>query len=327
RRYLPPAPRRSRTMFTRAALILLALAPLARAQPPMMGGKGGGMPGAEVTWYPSQRVAGQAGGLSLSQERASAAFPLWKDGETMLLGNASVGHWGLGTDAVLPRSATAFPSDLWNVSLGLTAMHKFENGWTFGGGVSGGSASDRPFGGIDELNANVNAFLRVPWGERDSWMFGLMYSPLGQLPFPVPMVSYAWNPSEAFSMNLGLPLSVKWRPAEDVTLEASYMILTNVRARATWGPDGGLQLYTGFDWTNQGHHLYGRPQDERFFYEEKRLSAGARVGAAEGFTLDVSAGYAFDRIFREGDGFGGAGGSRVEVGAGPFVAGRLSLRW
>lgn len=312
-------------MTTRAILTALLFTAFAYAQPPVGGSNT--PPGADITAIPSQRVVGQDTQLGLSQERVTAGFPIYKDGALLVLANASISHWGIATDAVLPRSGTAFPSNLWNINLGATTLYKWDNGWTFGSSVSGGSASDRPFGDIDELNVNLTAFVRAPCGERDTWMLGLMYSPLGQLPFPVPLASYAWKPSDDFTLNIGLPLSVKYRPREDLTFEASYMIMTNVRARVTWEPMDDLQLYGGFDWTNQGHHLYGRPQDERFFYEEKRLMAGTRIGVVDGWTLDVSAGYAFDRIFREGDGFGGTGGSRVEVAAGPFVAARVWLRW
>ena len=62
-------------------------------------------------------------------------------------------------DAVIPGTMQLFPQELWNVSLGTSYRHLFDNGWTAGGGVSVGSASDRPFDAIRDMTVGVNGFL------------------------------------------------------------------------------------------------------------------------------------------------------------------------
>jgi hypothetical protein len=232
----------------------------------------------------------------------------------------------LDSEALLPRGA-ALPGELWEVTLGVSAIHRCENGWTIIASASGGSASDQPFQSVDQLNANLLGLVNIPWGDRDSWSLGAFYSPLGQVPYPFPVVNYRWVPNDQWVFNFGLPLSVNYRPDSDWSFEASYMILTQIRTRINWQFDPIVRLYGGWDWANQGFHLAGRPFEERFFYDEKRLVFGMQVSAVEGFVLDVSSGYAWDRVFREGEGMGGTRGDRLDVDPGPFVAARLSIRW
>jgi hypothetical protein len=295
----------------------------------MLNGDGGGKKepfSAEIRFMPSQRVQGQDTSLSLAQYQINGAFPLGKWGDTLFLGRVGLGYWGIDTEAVLPRAAP-LPNELWNINLGVSAVHKFDNGWRLIASASGGSASDKPFEDINGINANLMGILNIPWGDRDSWSLGALYSPLGQVPFPIPIVSYRWVPSDQCSVNIGLPMAITYKPSDDWTFEASYMILTLIRTRATWNFDPSLRVYAGFEWLNQGFHLAGQPFDQRFFYDDKRLLMGVQVLAVENFSLDVSTGYAWDRVFREGEGFGGARGTRVDVEPGPFVAARVSLRW
>ncbi|MFQ3652217.1 MAG: hypothetical protein SNJ75_18015, partial [Gemmataceae bacterium] len=129
------------------------------------------------------------------------------------------------------------------------------------------------------------------------------------------------------SVHLGLPLAISYRPNDEWDFEASYLVLTLIRTRAIWNFTPTLKVYGGFEWLNQGFHLAGQPFDQRFFYDDKRLLMGVQVLAVEHMSLDISTGYAWDRVFREGEGLGGAGGTRVDVEPGPFVAARLALRW
>ena len=73
----------------------------------------------------------------------------------------------------------------------------------------------------------------------------------------------------------------------------------------------------------------GPPPDtfQRFFYYEKRLTAGVICPVTPRFGVDLSAGYAFDRYYLRGSAFGGASSDRIDVGAGPFLAGAVRLRW
>ena len=47
-------------------------------------------------------------------------------------------------------------------------------------------------------------------------------------------------------VHVGLPLAVIWRPVEDLTINLSYVTLTIVNARATYGVADKLSIFGGF---------------------------------------------------------------------------------
>jgi hypothetical protein len=104
--------------------------------------------------------------------------------------------------------------------------------------------------------------------------------------------------------------------------------VTNVRARATYHLCGPLRIYTGFDWENEVYWLADRPDiHERFFYYDKRVSAGLQWGVSEHFLLDLSSGYLFDRYYSEGVSINLSNNNRINIGNGPYLGLQGRLRW
>jgi hypothetical protein len=295
-----------------------------------MGGFGGGgrFPFYQVTWLPAQRVGGQPTDLGMVRQDLGLGVPLWKDTENTLLANLGVRSELFQTDAVLPDSHQAFPGELWSIRLGALYAHQFDNGWSAGGGVSIGSASDKPFHSIQEMTLRLNAFLRIPSGEHNAWLFTLVYSPTSETAFPIPGVAYLWRPTDDFRATIGLPLAVWWRPTPDLTLEATYMLIRTVHTRATYRLEPGLRLYAGYDWNNESFFLADRTDNqERLFYYEQRLTTGVQWDLTSCFTLDLSGGYAFDRFYFQGRQWSDNHHDRIDVGDGPFLSLRGALRW
>jgi hypothetical protein len=280
-------------------------------------------------WLPSERVTNEPGrSLGFIEQSLTASCPLYSDCSNVITGRVGIREQLFQTNALLPGAQQPFPDQLWNVNIGVTGAHQFDNGWTAGLGLSGGSASNRPFESGKDLNANVNAFLRIPVRDADAWNFTLSYSPLGQIAFPVPGVSYFWHPSDCFWANVGLPFSLHWRPYDDLSLDFSYMLLTTVHARATYRLTDNLGIYGGFNWINQGYHLNADGDStDRFFYYEKNLTGGVRWTFTRHLAFDLAGGYAFDRYYSEGRALGGGSGQRVDIESGPFVSGQFSVRW
>ena len=211
---------------------------------------------------------------------------------------------------------------------GASYRHLFDNGWIAGGGFNVGSASDEPFHTIHEMTGGVNGFLRIPQGEHNAWLISLNYSPTSELNFPVPGVAFVWVPNDQLRMNIGLPFMVLYRPTEDITLEASYMLLTTVHARATYRICKPVRVYVGFDTTNESWYRVGRLDDQdRLFYYEDRISVGAQTNLGRMFLFDVSTGYAFDRYFFEGQHSSDRSFNRVDVGSAPILSIQAQLRW
>lgn len=297
-----------------------------------MGGMGGGPPGVVygATWYPSRSVSSQGVDLGLVRQNVSVSGPIWSDGGDTLSASLGVRNSHFSTDAILPDTRRAFPSDLWDVNLGLNYTRRFDNGWVGGLMVGVGSPSDKPFQSIDDVNASVAAFLRVPSlrNERDAWLFGLWYSSAGNLRIPIPVLSYSWNPSEEFQMNIGLPLSLTWRPTEDWTVTASYVPLTNVNTRVTYRAADGVFLYGGYENVTNSYLLADRLNKKDRFYEfEQRLVTGVRWDVTRHATLDFNAGYAFGRRYGEGESQTGRLHDVVKAAPGAFLGGSLGWRF
>ena len=293
-------------------------------------GAAGGPPHADARtiWFPDAPVAGQGTNLGYVEQDFALGVPLWHDGADDWGATASVRGEFFHTHAVLPSTGQPFPDDLWNIRLGTGYRHEFDNGWTAGGNVSFGSASDRPFNSINEMTAGVNAFLRVPQGEHNAWLFSLAYSTTSELPFPIPGVSFLYQPSDRFRANLGLPFQLMYRPVDDLTLDLSYMLLRTVHARATYRLCDCLRVYGGFDWCNESYFLADRPDvNDRFWYYDKRLTGGVQVPLGGHVLLGLSAGYVFDRFYFEGRSYSDRHFDRVDVGAGPFGAFEGQVRW
>jgi len=294
-----------------------------------MGGPGMGAPGYKVTWYPTTSVTNGAGDLGLVRQSLSGAFPLWRNDGDMVMLMGGLRNTLFSTDAILPDSLLPFPSELWNISLGVMYMHQFDNGWSSGVSTNFGSASDKPFHSIEEMNVGFFGFLRVPArNDRDAWTFSLMYSPVGNLTFPIPGVSYFWRPTDELDVSIGLPFSINWRPIEGLALTASYIPITNVNARATYQLFQGLSVYSGFEWLNEAYFLADRTEEkERFLAFEKRLVTGVQWDIWTHAALDINAGYAFDRYYGQGENQISDLEDRVNIRAGAFLGANLLLRW
>ena len=233
----------------------------------------------------------------------------------------------IDTGAVIPLTGEVVPAELWSVNFGVHYSRLFANGWLAGGGVSVGSASDHPFWGIDEMNVAMNTMLRVPQNGHDAWVFTLAYSPLNELNFPIPGIAYSYNPSPQFHANIGLPFQLTWRPDDDWRFEASYMLIRSIHAKSQYRLVPWLSAFAAYDWSNESYSLVDRPEiNDRFFIYDQRASLGLQT-AGQYLTSSISAGYVFDRFLYEGESLAPNRTNAVDLGAGPFAAVNVGLRF
>lgn len=296
-----------------------------------LGGLGNAIPGPgySVDWNPARPVRNQNSELGMVRQSLSLAAPIWKEGGDALFVTANLKNTHIYTDALLPDTGRRFPRDLWNASLGLAYLHRFDNGWTGGAMVSLGSASDKPFNSIREMYVNFLGFLRIPaFDERDFWLLSLFYSPSGQLNFPIPGIAYQWNYSERFNMTIGIPFAVMWKPTRDLTFNASYIPLTNIRANLDYRLTDDLHLFAGYEYLNEAYFLADRAERrDRFLSFEQRIIGGVKYDLFESATLDLHAGYSFGRFFGEGRNQGATLHDRVDVAPGAFLGAGLRMKF
>jgi hypothetical protein len=288
-----------------------------------------GSDGYTVTWYPDVGATGQSATVGIIRQELNGRDVVWQCDNGSVSVSAGVRSLLLNSDAILPDSGRAFPGDLWDVRIGASTVWRLDNNWILGGGVSVGSASDKPFHSVDEMNVGVNAFLRIPSCERNAWLFSLSYSVTGDVTFPIPGVAYIWQVSDDLRLTIGVPFAVMWRPIEDLTFDASYVPVTNVRAAVRYRLAPQWQLHAGFDMGGEGYFLADRTDpNERFFYYEKRVSTGVAWKPFAGGTLDLIGGFSFDREFYQSHG-GISGGhtDQVDLENGAFLALKFELRY
>jgi hypothetical protein len=282
-----------------------------------------------TTWLPQERVRVQGTELGFVRENFSVLLPVCQDGCNDLSLTAAGHAEQFGTHGtILPTTGQPFPENLYNIRFGAIYRHLFDNNWIAGGSLSFGSASDELFHSIHEDTLAVSAFLRIPSGERNAWLFSLSYSPTSELNFPIPGVAYIYSPSDNLRVNIGLPFQVYYRPTDELAFTFSYMLLRTIHARAIYRVARPLRVYAGFDWSNESYFLADRPDTrQRFFSYDKRLSAGILYSLSPNLLLNLSTGYEFDRLYFEGVSYSDRGNNRVDVDAAPFLSFQIQTRW
>ena len=292
-----------------------------------MGGPGGA-PGYSVTWMPAQQVQGQPTNLEVIQQSLNAGFPLYRQDGNMVLLTTRLSSTLLQSQAVMPDSHQPLPEQLWNISLGAMYIRKFDGGSSLGVMGSLGSASDKPFNQLRDYSPMLLAFYRLPVREYDAWMFSLMYSPVGEINFPIPGVSYQYQPSDNFRMNIGIPFSLMYRPLDDVTIDVSYMILRTINAQVNWKLTDCWNVYGKYSWGNQSWFLADRTEDrERLFMYDMRLMGGVRYALTDKLNFDVGIGYVFDRFFFTGTKSNEMQHDRIDLAPGLIATLSLQLRF
>ncbi len=285
------------------------------------------------TYYPDERVRQQGTELKIFEERGGLFFPIWQNATDELSFSGSVRYQELdtgNTPAILPGAQVQLPGDLWEIKFGPTYRHKFDNGWIAGLNVTVGSASNRPFHSIDEVTARATAFLRVPQGERNAWIFTLNYSNYSEYfaGLPVPGIDFLYSPNDNFTLVFGFPFtSLEWKPFEKLTLQINYVPVRTVKAKVTYEIFRPLRVWAGFDWDDDWYLRANRTDTgDRLFYYEKRITGGIRFDLRHvGF--EVSGGYAFDRFYFEANDYHDRNENRIDIHSGPFVIGKISLRF
>jgi hypothetical protein len=282
----------------------------------------------QVRWFPEADVHGQTTSLGWVTQDLTASTPIWTGDKSVLSLNAGVRNQYFQGSAVLPATGTPIPDTLWNVRVGLGYQQTFANDWTMSLSANIVSASDQPFGSLDEVKFGVQGMLRIPVREHDAWILSLTYSPTSQLPFPIPGVAYQWVPCEQFQMLIGLPTALLYRPTEDLSFSLVWLPITNVRARASYRLMPGLRVYFAYEAANDNYYLADRTDDQDRLQEyDQRVSGGLQYAPVRWFSADLFAGYAFDRYFFMGRNFSDRSGNHFDLSDVPFFGAQATIRW
>lgn len=282
-------------------------------------------------FHPSEKVVGQGSEVGYTQYEVRAATPLWQSSsqELALMGNMR--YEDMDTNAKLP-SGKSLPAELWDMGVSMSYRRALDNGYMLGGSLRLGSASDKPFHSDSENTYGGTAFVRMPSGQHDAWIFlanfDLHRELLPGLPV-IPGVGYLYSPSNQFRLLLGAPFSsLSLRPTSDLDFSVSYAMIRTLRARLTYRLAEPLKVYTGFEMFHQGYYLADRDHTEnQLFLYQKRALAGVTYALGHGLVLDVSGGWSFDRFFFQGENYGDRDKDRIDLDDGAYFAGQLGYRF
>ncbi|MBI2203937.1 MAG: hypothetical protein HYU41_08815 [Candidatus Rokubacteria bacterium] len=285
-----------------------------------------------LQYYSTEPVDGQNTNLNVDQHNFTLVTPLFQSSRDEWSLSGRLRYQDYETRAVLPDTAERFPNELYDVRGGLGYRHKFENDWILGGSFTFGSASDEPFHSEDELVLRAAGLLRVPRGERDAWIFTLIYASdeqiLGMRHVPFPGVAYLWKPSDQLTAVIGVPFtSLEYKPTEKLTLEATYVPVRTFHAKAMYAVFRPLRVFLGFDSDHDAYYRAARgDKDDQLFYYEKRGTVGMRFDLRH-VGIELTGSYVWDRFYFEGESFSDRHDNRIDVADGTVVGIRLSTRW
>jgi hypothetical protein len=167
-----------------------------------------------------------------------------------------------------------------------------------GGLFNFGSASDDPYNSVDELTFTSIGFVNIPARDRDTWDLSFFYSPTSQFAFPIPGLAYHWRPNDQFEAQLGLPASMVYTPNDSFVFRARYTPLTDLLVETRQAIDQDWGVFARYQVINENYFLSDRVDKDLLFTQfEQQAVVGLSFSFENGFSLDLSAGYLFDRRF------------------------------
>ena len=287
----------------------------------------------DVTYSPDRQVEGQDTDMGYTSQTGSFMAPLWQTSRNELALHGRASYMSVDTSAILPGSGRAFPEDLYDLRLGATYRHKMDRGWVFGGELTVGSPSDKPFNKLDDTSISATATLLTPLGQskQHRWLFLVNYSNTRDFlaGIPVPGVAYAYMPDKTLNILLGLPLaSIRYKPAPKWTLSGLYIFPRTIISSVAYRPVKWVEGFVGFDWRYQRWFLSDRRDDkDRLFFYQKEAKAGLRFFLHKGLMLKLTGSYAFDRLWFQGDDYDDRDQDRVDLENGYIFSAMINWRF
>lgn len=279
----------------------------------------------DVRHYPRGGVSGKRGRLDMTRHHFAAGI---MDSDESAMGiNTRINWLQLSSDATLP-DGRKLPSNLMDVQVEVFVpwfppLSEFS--------IAFGSASDKPFASGDEMFVDITWLAPPISGNDGQFLFLINWNTNREFfnGVPLPGLAYRYHDEDVDNLKLvlGFPYSaVRWKATDWLQINAEYEFPRTVHTRVDFLLDHNVRLYGGFDWTNERFALHDRMEkDDRLFYYEKRLTAGARWNISDEMFIDVSGGWAFDRMFFEGRGYDDRDDNRLDIKDGPFIG--LTFGW
>lgn len=280
-------------------------------------------------WQPSVGVTTQDADFSLMRTKFDFMTPLAQSEryEAAMFLNAA--HTRVDSQAVLPDTNRAFPSDLWKLGAGGFYRRKINQTWIISAMAKIGSSSDKPFNSWEETNLSAFGIARMAMGRDQAWLFMLAYSKNSDFlaGAPIPGVAWSYQPNRELMVLLGAPMcAVVMRPNPQSTLSLFWLFPHTIRARAAIRPSKPWEVFVAFHWLYDDYYLADRPNnDYQLLMYEKKAMLGLSYDFSKKVSLTATASWVFDRLIFQGENFRDTDKDRIKLEDGPELA--LMLRF
>lgn len=286
-----------------------------------------------ATGFPGRAVKGQQDkDFQMLENKVLFTVPMSQSKEHEWLLTGRMTAQSIRTQALLPSTAEAFPENLWNLGFGTAYRKRFDGGWIGGAAIDLGSASNKPYYSMDETTVSVNLFARIPHAGQNAWLLLLNYNNNREFlrHVPIPGLGYMFQKNKQYQIAIGVPFIFgEIRPwGGDFSMTFAYLPIRTVHGSVSYDVRKDLSLYGSFDWGNDEFFRAERTEkNKRLFYYEKRLTAGIRYQFNRHCFVNVGGGYAFDRMYFEGEDYSDRDFNRLDIEDGPFARVQIGLRF
>jgi len=243
-----------------------------------------------------------------------------------------VSHLGLSQSPVVPQTNLVIPDSLWNVQGSLGYLHQLGERRQWGSSLSVGSASDRLFHSIHEMEFQATGSYMIPSREHNAWLFLLNYSNnrafLSNV--PIPGFAYVWRkPQQGFQAVVGFPfLALSCHPPKAWSADVTIFGTTNQSVELARRLIGPVRAYLRYERNPLSWLRAGRDNDSNhLLYDEKKALIGLKSRLGHGLFLDIAGGRSFDRRFFEALDAGHTNAPEATLANAWLLTATFSARW
>ena len=275
-------------------------------------------------WQPTVDATTQDAEFSLIRTKLDVITPLAQNERYESAMFFNVSHTRVDTQAILPDTGRAFPSDLWKLGAGAFYRRKINDTWIVSAMAQIGSNSDKPFNSGDEANISGFVIARMAMGGGHAWNFMLAYSKNSDFlaGLPTPGVAWSYRPNRELMVLLGAPMcALVMRPNPQSTLSLFWLFPHTVRARAAIRPAKPWEVFVAFHWIYDDYYLADRPNNDfQLLMYEKKAMLGLSYDFSKKVSLTATASWVFDRIIFQGEDFRDTDKDHIKLDDGPELA-------
>lgn len=202
------------------------------------------------------------------------------------------------TDPLLPQRLTDT-----RVAVGYDFGECCDGEWNLSGTLGIGYAGDAAFGDSGAWFLLADVILTKQIDDRSTLQLVFNYD--GNRSFlpdvPLPSFLYTHRLTDTFTFGVGFPYNlIIWKPADKWTVEANYWFPLTLNATVSYEVCDAATIFARFENSYRGFHIEGDGDDDRIFFQQRRIEGGVHVTPCANMQLTAAIGYAFDQSFEFG---------------------------